>query len=755
MRNRSSRMAVAVLSTVFALSAAAPALAFDGGTHSELTADAMTAEGFGPDATGLAQVNNWFVDLYEQAALNPYSGHAGFFKRLLSGVVSAERWSDAVVAAAWPSHFDNSEALFNTAGVTAECDRLRRAIWSLTQEAREQNDPAMLVAVIGMSLHQIQDFYAHTNWVEPRDAKDADGPGWQERGFGSSPTWFDIPAAVRDAAHIYSDESHGNREHGYWNTDGNNSLITAMNKDWPGRPYYKQAAMSAYFASRQWIQAMRLWVGDDAFWTRAQQLRADRSQLNHDLSGAFTISLYLGHWQGQGEPLGGKHGLGGSLPDVRRALEDYFHPKYRVGPRGPKSIYRARFESLITRMAEPDPTGHLGPIPSSQEMQRSTKFVVLRVLSMRGEGLGDPGPDDADMYATVGIGGQTMKSAVIHGRDQYAFPQPSEPFTWMKAVPAVGSRPEPVQSIEIEVETGNKRSAGTNDAVFLRLGPNLRFQLDKRLYDDFERGDLDTYSVPIDAAVRAGLNVGELTQLRIEKAGDGLGGGWRLGGVKLRVNGAVVYEARRIDRWLSGSQRTWSAPDFLVNDPHGAKIPIWLQLDEDDSFYGGDDNGDINPYGHRRVASTSYAPGPPLQLTSKGGNRLGGRLGDDNEASIAYSLETITPEIIRPADRIPPADRVPPPPGTKYPDLVITAFDLNSVTVKNQGDGDAGPFRVRLANDTIEQTETFRGLKAGASETRTKLLLPCEYFLSSVDDLHEVIESNEANNTTNLGDIFC
>jgi hypothetical protein len=58
---------VAVLAAVLALVAAAPAMAYDTGPHSELTRDAMTTEGFGLDAVGVAQVNNWFVDFYEQA----------------------------------------------------------------------------------------------------------------------------------------------------------------------------------------------------------------------------------------------------------------------------------------------------------------------------------------------------------------------------------------------------------------------------------------------------------------------------------------------------------------------------------------------------------------------------------------------------------------------------------------------------------------------------------------------------------------
>ena len=54
----------------------------------------MRSEGFNTDAVGVAQVNNWFVDFYEQAGSNPFSGHGGFWKRLLSGAIVTEGWSN-------------------------------------------------------------------------------------------------------------------------------------------------------------------------------------------------------------------------------------------------------------------------------------------------------------------------------------------------------------------------------------------------------------------------------------------------------------------------------------------------------------------------------------------------------------------------------------------------------------------------------------------------------------------------------------
>lgn len=730
---------------------ASPAIAFDTGPHSEITADALSAEGFGEDSVHVAQVNNWFVDLYEQAKANPFSGHGDLFKRLLSTAFTTENWPDTVVNAAWRTHFDNSELLSNTVALTAEWNRLRRAICALAQEARNRNDPELLIGAMGISLHELQDFYAHSNWVESQQGQGvpgSDGPGWQERGFGSYPTWFDVPPAAREEMAMYSDESHGHRLHGFWNTNGNNNVSSGMNKDWPGRPYYMRAAVTAYYASRQWVEAIRDWVGDPEFWAQAQRYRANQAELDHDLEGMHDISVYSGHWQGQGEPTGGEEpGPGGSLLGLRGAIKNYFQWVPSTKLRG-RTVYRSRFERLIKQVADWNPPGEISPVPSSQDLQRSTRIVALRVLNMRGEGLGDPGPDQADMFARVRIDGQPMTSAIINDEDGFSFSKPNAPFTWFKVVPATPDEQEPLESVEVEVHTADAAWAGTNDDVFLRLAGGLRLPLDKGLYDDFERNDRDSYSVPIDDAVRKGLRVGDITRVKLEKSPDGFaGGGWKLAGVKLRVNGKPFFDNQHIDRWLEDDHRTWEASDFTPQDPRGTKIPIMLSLSEDDTFYGGDDAGDINPDDNRDTVSIGYTPGAPLQGLARGGNRLGGRQGFGGDgAAITYRLETLEPV---------PMGSFEQPQQLEFaalPDLVVTEFNLNHITIANQGDGDAGPFRMTAAFRQIQ----FDGLPAGASETQIFPGINCNgTFFAFVDDLEQVYETDELNNTKQIEPGIC
>ena len=135
----------------------------------------------------------------------------------------------------------------------------------------------------------------------------------------------------------------------------------------------------------------------------------------------------------------------------------------------------------------------------------------------------------ADIYAGARMNGQPYTSTVINGRDSFSFPGSYAPFTWIRSVPTFHRASMPVTSMTVRVETGNRGSAGTDDDVYLNIGRH-RFSLDKRLYDDFERGDDDTYSVPIGSATRDGLTIGDISRVSIEKSKDGLGGGWFLGG---------------------------------------------------------------------------------------------------------------------------------------------------------------------------------------------------------------------------------
>ncbi|MBA2359238.1 MAG: hypothetical protein H0V84_12515, partial [Actinobacteria bacterium] len=502
----------ALLIAVAAAIAAPAAHAFDTAAHFDVTGDALRSEGFGEPAVQTTQVNNWFQDLYVNSGDIPQSGHAAWWKVLFATrwwLGEVEDWSPRVIEAASSSHFDSHDGGWgyrNTQSIEGEFDRLLRATVRVCRAARPSN-PLRCLTALGASLHEVQDFYAHTNWVETRYGRrpGIEGPGWSQRGFGTAPTWFDIPADLRNAARVYTngpkdgkidyrDPLYG-RSHGAWKSDSNKNLATSMNKDWPGRPLYLEAYLSAYFATRQWTQAVRGAVGDDAFWSRMRTFApagSTQAALRHDVRrGARGMSYWVGHWQGEGEPrFGEAPGPGGSLDDAYSASKEYF-------ARSP-TIFRRTFERVVPLLH-----GDSGPlrvvIPASRPLRNRTQFVRLRITKLKGTGAGDVGPDEADFYALAGIGGQPYLSAFLHGYDSFSFRRPHYPFTFLKAVDVGARFLEPLHDLQVEVTTANDEGAGTDDNVYLRINDTTRFQLDKVGSDDFERGDRATYSLRVDA----------------------------------------------------------------------------------------------------------------------------------------------------------------------------------------------------------------------------------------------------------------
>jgi hypothetical protein len=731
----------------------APAQAFDTGPHADLTRDALRSEGFGRAAADVGMIDNWFVDYYTNPDKNPYSGHASALIGWTRLGLQHERWLNVWVEGARRMHFD-SEAhlpgmpnLSTTAGIDKEWQRLMFLTRQWVRYAGRQQDPVQVMAVLGISLHTVQDFYAHSNWVEdPAPVYGRGGPGLASLDVGDTPTWFDVPPEKRaqlvDKRAVYTGVKGVARKHGNWQSNKNKSLRGGLNKDWPGRPKYQKAYVTAYFASRQWIRAVREWLGNEPLWKRAMSL-PNTPALRHDVAGAEEISQFSGHWQGAGEPslpfvIDERAGAAGSVVSLRIALGD-FHD------RGP-SRYRRAFQDYIGAYSKYPTDISMPDLPSSRTDQVFTRFVKLQVLRYRGIGLGDIGTP-ADIYANARMDGQSYTSTIINDTDSFSFPGSYAPFTWIRAVPTFSRESTPVESMTVRIETGSRSSAGTDDDVRLNIGSH-RFSLDKRLYDDFERGDDDTYAVPIGDATRDGLTIGDISRVSIEKSRDGAAGGWFLHGVTLTVNGQTFMRNRGIDRWLEKSNRVWTAPGVTRDQRTSDVIPVWLQLREDD--FGPQDTGDINIFDRNTSLPIAYRLGTTAQGTVTGGARLAGRLPMDNgdKARLTYRLSSFSvkppPPPVAPPQNNPP---VTPPPGPSgNADLIITRLTYGDVTVKNQGTAAAGPFYV---NVTDRDTVLFAsGLAPGASATVSYNSGSCYGTWSAVADSTNVVpESNETNNT--------
>jgi hypothetical protein len=267
-----------------------PAFAFDTGHHSDVTRDALQNEGFKETPIKIVQVENWLVDYYSNWPIEYYSKLPKIIQSRipLDTIIDAKKESDKL-------HFDN---LFTTEDISNYWMWLTLNTKEAVKQAVTKEDPLNLLTILGISLHVVQDFYSHSNWVEAHSSS-SDG------NFYSSPTWFDSPPATRSQLELYTGSyptllPKAKELHGKYN-DG-------MNKDSYVCDNWQQAYVSAYAASRQWVNAVHEWVNEvnPTFWSKVQNYSADEKALDQDLKAAYDLSLYVnvsganGHWKGNG-----------------------------------------------------------------------------------------------------------------------------------------------------------------------------------------------------------------------------------------------------------------------------------------------------------------------------------------------------------------------------------------------------------------------------------------------------------------------
>jgi hypothetical protein len=179
--------------------------------------------------------------------------------------------------------------------------------------------------------------------------------------------------------------------------------------------------------------------------------------------------------------------------------------------------------------------------------------------------------------------------------------------------PITPTPPTPVNSLKVKIKTGNKTyawwrfdGAGTNDHVYFDIGRDgvMKAQrVDSPISDDFEANSDREYTLD-----PQGLNVEDIVRFELSKGYDinahsNLMGddAWLLDGVRITVNGQVVYDRQGIDTWLvndeSGRSTTWGdaiprikppptpggLDHSIVNPPFNA-YPVALTFDRARSY---------------------------------------------------------------------------------------------------------------------------------------------------------------------------
>jgi len=386
----------------WALLGALPAAAFDAGYHFDLTRDVLVREGCGGDAIAVTQVGNFYNDGFEQS--KTFISHPTA-RALLGTLVVA--WaqvfgpgslrdaSDAYL------HFDD---LNNREEIAAVWDKLVRNTRAAAAEMERRHDPLGLLILLGMSSHQAQDFYAHSNWAE--------------LDLGGDATWFEVPAAALPGP-VYTTGSRGGQPH------------DRLHKDDATRPHFERAYREAFYATWQWVYLVRSWVSPE-FWREAMAYRNADVYLEHEL--VRYISWYVGHWKG----LSSK-----SYDDGLITTSAY------VSTGGREFI--AKWKELCPLLVQP-PTGPAvtvspEPVPAQRwlRLDFTSVYQTDDDLFWSIDSFGDP-----DFYARVRVNGLEYLQA-MHEDDSFI-----RPANWLTLAPLSPAGP----TVRVEIAIWDEDVAG-------------------------------------------------------------------------------------------------------------------------------------------------------------------------------------------------------------------------------------------------------------------------------------------------------
>jgi hypothetical protein len=369
------------------LAAASAGSAFDTGTHFEVTGAALADLGFSQFAVDTARLENWLVDFYSQDFTYPQQAEVELM-HFDNRTGSAPAAQSREVRVYW-GHFTNN---------------MRRGI----QKIATSGSPTAAfdaVCLLGMSLHMVQDFYAHSTWVESHP-----GPADGYR----TDTWFTNTPGPNDTS-VYTGRYPGGDP--TVPADGliyHGSYSWGVNKDNFNRPLWDRALVFSYSATVQWVLAVRKWCEEvsPGFYAQMQALNIPTYQndLNYDLDALRYLSTWVwtgdtdGRWKAKGS---GQAIQFGHLTQIFVTGHELF---------GDPFIWQFKATGgFLFRQLTPNLDNLTGLIPSYQPLpvpRLNRRAIYLRTLSVAdttplfsGGGVDGPG-GRADFYALHSIFGQ-------------------------------------------------------------------------------------------------------------------------------------------------------------------------------------------------------------------------------------------------------------------------------------------------------------------------------------------------------------
>ena len=241
------RIAALVTLAVFMVS---PAAGFDTYWHSQCTQKTGESAGFSEDAWKIVQLGNFSPDLFgplaEYASKNPHNP-------ALQALSDYQAKNQQVRGAAIYLHFDN---LHGDLQRNSDFDNLFAHLLTTTQgmladfgqfKGDERVRKVLILVTLGASLHAVQDFYSHSDWIhndfDKTDVKMIKLASGELR----APTWFEFrsrhnnpdqwPFHVQSG--VYPPVANARNTHTHLNHD--NSRLLYREYETPGQPLVSQA----------------------------------------------------------------------------------------------------------------------------------------------------------------------------------------------------------------------------------------------------------------------------------------------------------------------------------------------------------------------------------------------------------------------------------------------------------------------------------------------------------------------------------
>eukprot|EP01112_Ceratiomyxa_fruticulosa_P019258 TRINITY_DN6280_c0_g1_i1.p1 TRINITY_DN6280_c0_g1~~TRINITY_DN6280_c0_g1_i1.p1 ORF type:complete len:620 (-),score=80.16 TRINITY_DN6280_c0_g1_i1:96-1955(-) len=256
---------------------------FDTGHHADLLRSSLQLFDFDNKAIQIMQATNWFTDLYSFGSLNP-------IPNLQYLHVDTLRNTDEVLCY-WSHFIENS----------------KNATITLTK----QRDYFKLITLLSLTLHAVEDFYSHSNWVEthPRtgscDCFRTDTLFY----YLGNPEWdlSELPQIFTDGCDAQCSLLE-ERSQPWMILHG--GYCSGINKDSIVRPNFQEAYTFAFVASIEWINATKSWIMEadpsGHVWETIRTFDGKEDPIQ-DLTAAFRVSLWtmtgvtnMGHWKGSG-----------------------------------------------------------------------------------------------------------------------------------------------------------------------------------------------------------------------------------------------------------------------------------------------------------------------------------------------------------------------------------------------------------------------------------------------------------------------